>query len=230
MFPSKNLIHRHTPDWTTGGGLLLRRESHVIVHAISTSFATIRRCCRSRRKRGSSLKKTGQQRAEVRPEMSDSEVSHVSEAEVVRSLHMESNPPSPHVSIDSPSDRVSLEFRRESSPATEDSAPPIVHPIVSHDSEAEVVQSNPPSPHVSIDSPSGRVLLESIWESSPATGDSAPPIVHPIVDWICPDGRRRWSVVRKSLTIGTGLPFKEGDYHLVVIWLSHVILAAQLHH
>ena len=149
------------------------------MHAISTSFATIRRCCRSRRKRGSSLKKTGQQRAEVRPEMSDSEVSHVSEAEVVRSLHMESNPPSPHVSIDSPSDRVSLEFRRESSPATE---------------------------------------------------DSAPPIVHPIVDWICPDGRRRWSVVRKSLTIGTGLPFKEGDYHLVVIWLSHVILAAQLHH
>ena len=150
------------------------------MHAISTSFAAIRRCSRSRRKRGSSLKKTGQQRAEVRPEMSESEVSHVSLAEVVpRSLHME---------------------------------------------------SNPPSPHVSIDSPSGRVSLECTWESSPATEDSAPPIVHPIVDWICPDGRRRWSVVRKSLTVGTGLPFKEGDYHLVVIWLSHVILATQLQH
>jgi hypothetical protein len=134
--------------------------------------------------------KTGQQRAEVRPEMSDSEVSHVSEAEVGQADQL--------ASANDPSENIG--------------------------------KSNPSSPHVSIDSPSDRVSLESRWESLPATEDSAPPIVHPIVDWICPDGRRRWSVVRKNLSIGTGQPFKEGDYHLVVIWLSHVILAMQLQH
>jgi hypothetical protein len=43
-----------------------------------------------------------------------------------------------------------------------------------------------------------------------------------VTDWICPDGRRTWSVVRKKVTIAEGSQFKEGDYHLVIIWLSHV--------
>ena len=43
-----------------------------------------------------------------------------------------------------------------------------------------------------------------------------------VTEWICPDGRRTWSVVRKKVTIAEGSQFKEGDYHLVIIWLSHV--------
>jgi hypothetical protein len=58
-------------------------------------------------------------------------------------------------------------------------------------------------------------------------GGSAP-VVQSIVDWICPDGKRRWSVVRKNLSIPIGQQFKEGDYHLVIIWLSHVSQAARL--
>jgi hypothetical protein len=43
-----------------------------------------------------------------------------------------------------------------------------------------------------------------------------------VTEWICPDGRRTWSVVRRKVTMAEGSQFKEGDYHLVIIWLSHV--------
>jgi hypothetical protein len=43
-----------------------------------------------------------------------------------------------------------------------------------------------------------------------------------VTEWICPDGRRTWSVVRRKVTMAEGSQFKEGEYHLVIIWLSHV--------
>ncbi len=71
----------------------------------------------------------------------------------------------------------------------------------------------------------GLICPSSGWEQE---FSDATPVVQPIVDWICPDGKRRWSVVRKNLSIPIGQQFKEGDYHLVIIWLSHVRQATQL--
>jgi len=59
--------------------------------------------------------------------------------------------------------------------------------------------------------------------SDPAPA-SDPHRVFPITDWICPDGRRVWSVTRNNISIPhtRDAQFKEGLYHLVIIWLSHV--------
>jgi hypothetical protein len=39
---------------------------------------------------------------------------------------------------------------------------------------------------------------------------------------VCPDGKRTWSVVRKDINIHKGSQFKEGQYQLIILWLSHV--------
>ncbi len=59
--------------------------------------------------------------------------------------------------------------------------------------------------------------------SDPAPA-SDPHSVFPVTDWICPDGRRVWSVTRNNISIPDtrDAQFKEGLYHLVIIWLSHV--------
>ena len=65
--------------------------------------------------------------------------------------------------------------------------------------------------------------LHQLQETEGQLHSIPPQRVYPVTDWICPDGRRVWSVTRKDISTSDGTwQFKDGFYHLVVIWLSHV--------
>ena len=70
--------------------------------------------------------------------------------------------------------------------------------------------------------PAGDSKLSASLEAAEREEEEGAQRENIVTDWICPDGRRTWSVVRKKVTIAEGSQFKEGDYHLVIIWLSHV--------